>query len=46
MSAGKETRLNEQITCPNVRLIDKDGENVGVVAVDEALRMAEEAELD
>ncbi|OOG24571.1 translation initiation factor IF-3 [Thioalkalivibrio denitrificans] len=46
MSAGKETRLNEQITSPNVRLIDVDGENAGVVSIDEALRIAEEAELD
>ncbi|WP_083908631.1 translation initiation factor IF-3 [Thioalkalivibrio thiocyanodenitrificans] len=46
MSAGKETRLNEQITCPEVRLIDTTGENVGVVSIEEALRIAEEAELD
>ncbi|MFW5453294.1 translation initiation factor IF-3 [Thioalkalivibrio sulfidiphilus] len=46
MSAGKETRLNEQIAVPKVRLIDKDGENVGIVSIDEALRIAEEAELD
>jgi len=29
-----------------VRLIDKDGENVGVVGIDDAMRMATEASLD
>jgi translation initiation factor IF-3 len=31
---------------PEVRLIGADGENVGVVSIEEALRMAREAELD
>jgi translation initiation factor IF-3 len=38
--------LNEQITAPQVRLIGAEGEQVGIVAVAEALRMADEAELD
>ena len=39
-------RVNEMIRVPEVRLIGGQGENVGVVAIDEALRMAQEAELD
>ena len=38
--------VNEQIRSNEVRLIGKDGEQVGVVSRDEALRMAEQAELD
>jgi translation initiation factor IF-3 len=39
-------RINEMIRVPEVRLIGPKGENVGVVPVSEALRMAREAELD
>lgn len=39
-------RVNETIRVPEVRLIDAKGENVGVVPIDQALRMAREAELD
>ena len=38
--------MNEQIRSKEVRLIGKDGEQVGVVSRDEALNMAEQAELD
>ncbi len=38
--------MNEDILDPNVRLIDAEGENVGVVATVEALRIAGEAALD
>ncbi len=38
--------MNEEITVPEVRLIGSDGEQVGVVSISEALRIAEEAELD
>jgi translation initiation factor IF-3 len=38
--------MNEQITAPQVRLIDAEGEPVGIVSVAEALRMSEEADLD
>ena len=38
--------VNEQIRSNEVRLIGKDGEQVGVVSREEALRMAEQAELD
>lgn len=39
-------RVNEGIRVPQVRLIGANGENVGVVDVEKALKMAHEAELD
>lgn len=39
-------RRNEDITAKEVRLVDAEGEMVGVVSLDEALRMAEEFGLD
>lgn len=39
-------RVNEDINCQTVRLIDADGEQVGVVHIREALEMAEEVGLD
>ena len=38
--------MNEDILDPNVRLIDATGENVGVVATEEALRIASDSQLD
>ena len=38
--------INEQIRAPKVQLINHLGENVGIVNRNEALRLAEEAELD
>lgn len=38
--------MNDEITANEVRLIDAEGEQVGVVALTEAIRMAEESELD
>ncbi|MBA2490300.1 MAG: translation initiation factor IF-3 [Gammaproteobacteria bacterium] len=46
MSAGKDLRLNQEIDNPQIRLIDMHGTNFGVVPLEEAQRMAEEAELD
>ncbi|MGV8933468.1 MAG: translation initiation factor IF-3 [Gallionellaceae bacterium] len=46
MAQDKSQRMNEQITAPQVRLIDAEGEPVGIVSVAEALRMSEEADLD
>ncbi len=42
----KSTRKNEEIRVPRVRLIGVEGEQIGVVSRDEALRMAAETELD
>jgi translation initiation factor IF-3 len=40
------TRLNERIRVPEVRLIGADGEQVGVVPTDEALKRAQDQDLD
>ncbi len=40
------TRTNERIRVPKVRLIGADGEQVGIVATDEARKIAREADLD
>jgi len=39
-------RSNEQIRVPEVRLIDQNGDNLGVVSTSEALQKAKEAGLD
>jgi translation initiation factor IF-3 len=44
--SANEFRVNETIRTPEVRLIGATGENVGVVPIREALRMAQQAELD
>jgi translation initiation factor IF-3 len=41
-----EHRTNRQIRVPEVRLIGLKGEQLGVVKTDDALRMAQEAEVD
>lgn len=38
--------MNEHITSPEVRLIDSEGNQAGIVSTREALRVAEEADLD
>ena len=46
-STGKEKPLiNERIRAREVRLIDENGNNHGVVLTSQALKMAEEADLD
>ena len=39
-------RINERIRVPEVRLVGPNGEQVGIVRIEDALRLAEEAELD
>jgi translation initiation factor IF-3 len=39
-------RINRKIRTPQVRLIGTQGEQIGIVAIDEALRLAEQAQLD
>jgi translation initiation factor IF-3 len=41
-----ETRVNERIRVPQVRLIGEDGNQVGIVDTDRALRYAQERDLD
>jgi translation initiation factor IF-3 len=43
---GKGIRINEQIRAREIRVIDKDGEQLGVMSVRDALQVAEERELD
>lgn len=38
--------MNEEITAPEVRVIGQDGGQIGIKPLEEALRLAEEAELD
>jgi len=42
----KGPRVNEAINAKSIRLVDSDGEMVGVVSVDEGLEMAAEVGLD
>ncbi len=39
-------RINRNIRAPQVRLIGPEGEQIGIVTIEEALRRAQEAELD
>lgn len=41
-----EPRINDRIRVPQVRVIDADGSQAGIVTIDTALAMAEEAGLD
>jgi len=41
-----DPRTNERIRVPEVRLVGPSGEQVGVVSIDAALRLAREADLD
>lgn len=46
IAVEKKARLNEEITVPTIRLIGKDREQIGIVALAEALGMAEKVDLD
>ena len=41
-----EPRINDRIRVPEVRLVGPGGEQVGVVRIEDALRLAQEADLD
>ncbi|HST83563.1 MAG TPA: translation initiation factor IF-3 [Kineosporiaceae bacterium] len=41
-----EPRINDRIRVPEVRLVGPNGEQVGIVRVEDALRLAQEADLD
>lgn len=45
-SIDKNTRLNHQIRAQSLRVIDEDGQQLGVLSKNEALRMAEDQGLD
>ena len=41
-----EPRINERIRVPEVRLVGPQGEQVGIVRIEDALRLAQESDLD
>jgi translation initiation factor IF-3 len=41
-----ELRINDRIRVPEVRLVGPNGETVGIVSTNEALKLAQEADLD
>jgi translation initiation factor IF-3 len=43
---AQELRINDRIRVPKVRVVGADGNQVGIIDTDEALRMAAEADLD
>ena len=46
IAQSKEVRINGEITASEIRLVGVESEQLGVVKLSEALRMAEEAEID
>ncbi len=43
---SKAQRLNAQITSPEIRLVGEAGEQLGIVSIADAMRLAEEKEID
>ncbi len=41
-----EPRINDRIRVPDVRLVGPNGEQVGIVRIEDALRLAQESDLD
>ena len=46
MTISTETRINDRIRVPEVRLVGPNGEQVGIVRIEDALRLAQESDLD
>ena len=46
MLISVEPRINDRIRVPEVRLIGPNGEQVGIIGIDDAMRFAQEADLD
>ena len=46
ISSKQEYRINERIRADKVRLVDENGENIGIVSIDEAMRRANNTGLD
>ncbi|HET9700596.1 MAG TPA: translation initiation factor IF-3 [Burkholderiales bacterium] len=46
MAQEKEPRINAEIAVPEVRLIGVEGEQLGIVGIEAANKMAEEAQVD
>ncbi len=43
---SKDVRINEEIRAREVRVVDPEGNQLGIMPLREALRMAEEKQLD
>ncbi len=43
---NREPRVNHRIRVPEVRLVGQEGEQLGIVAIEDAMRMAQEASVD
>src|SRR3712207_4066047 len=41
-----QTRINERIRVPQIRLVDENGQQLGIMRTDEALRYAQDRDLD
>jgi len=46
LSISKTNRLNSEIRAPQLRVLDQDGNQLGILSRNEALRIAEEQDLD
>ena len=46
MTVAKKNRINNDITCTEVRLVGVDGEQIGIVGMEEALQKSGELQLD
>jgi len=46
IAASKRNRLNQDISAPEVRLIDAEGDQVGIVSIEDALEAADQVKLD
>ena len=46
IAQDKEVRINGEITVAEVRLVGIDGEQLGIMRLNDALRQAEEADVD
>ncbi|MCC6472562.1 MAG: translation initiation factor IF-3 [Burkholderiales bacterium] len=46
MAQDKAQRLNGEINAPEVRLVGPNGEQMGIVAIAQALKLADEADVD
>ncbi len=46
IATDRTQRINIEINAPEVRLIGANGEQVGIVPIAQAMKMAEEAEVD
>ena len=46
VSIALEPRVNERIRVPRVRVVGADGQQIGIITTEEALKLAEEQDLD